>query len=262
MNGLTDGTEYKDYAAYTVRNAAYSTSVENDLENATLIIRKQIDKRYYYTEDYSATGSPTQQNEQNSDNPAGFYGSNTTVGGQAPDIAGNDANAYQEATDAVQTFIYRIEEYRTARTGDTDADHDGFNDEASLVFYETISFDSSDALNTFKYRIIKAEPGCKYIITELEDWSWKYKPSDAYSTAVTPEAASNGVSGDKLTVTVRKFGNVTVPPVDRNGRILSGDSVTYNNTAMATYYNIKDVADRNVEGDTYISENTVVREAS
>ena len=61
---------------------------------------------------------------------------------------------------------------------------------------------------------------------------------------------------------MRKFGNVTVPPVDRNGRILSGDSVTYNNTAMATYYNIKDVADRNVEGDTYISENTVVREAS
>ena len=259
VNGLTNGTEYKDYDAYTVRNAVYSTSIENDAENATIIIRKQIDKRYYHTEDYSATGTPTEENVQNSDNPAGFYGSAMTVGGQAPDIAGHDANAYQEATGAVQTFLYRIEEYRPAGEGDTDEDDDGFNDAAALVFYETISFDSGDALNTFKYRIIKAEPGCKYIITELEDWSWKYRPSDVQSTAVTPETAGNGVSGDKLTVTVRKFGHVTVPPVDKDGRIKSGDSVSYDNTAIATYYNIKDVADKDIEGDAGISENTVVK---
>ncbi|MBQ9900766.1 MAG: fibro-slime domain-containing protein [Clostridia bacterium] len=256
---LTNGTEYKDYAAYTVSNAAFSTSIENDVEKATIIIRKQIDKRYYYTEDYTANGTPTQNNKDNSDNPADLYGSNLTVGGQSPNIAGNDANGYQEATDAVQTFIYRIEEYAPAGTGDTDEDEDGYNDEANLVFYETITFDSSDALDTFKYRIIKAEPGCKYIITELEDWSWKYKPSNDASTAVTPEAAGNGVSGDKLTVTVRKFGNVTVPPVDVNGKITTGDSITYHDTAMATYYNIKDVTDKDIEGDTCMSENIAVK---
>lgn len=258
LSNYTDGTNYKSYVAYSARDGAYASTLENDITSATIILRKQIDKRYYYTKEYD--DAPDDDDKAISDNPAGFYGSLTTVGGQAPDVAGNDANAYQKATNAVQTFIYKIEEFKPGATSGT------YESNANRTFYETISFDSSDNLNTFKYRLIDADPSCKYVITEISDWSWKYKPNEdsAKKTAVEPTtegnvATSTDSSQNYYEVVITKFATVTIPPVDKNGKIASGDDVPHSNSAMASYYNTKDAADKDIEGDTYISENTATK---
>ena len=204
-----------------------------------IIIAKKIDHYYYNTND----------DYVDSDDPAAIFGKNFRVGGaQASD---DDANGYQAATNAEQTFIFRIDEYAPNGSG-------GYAESPQSTIYETLSFSSGDALDTYKYRVLAADTSCKCVITEITDWSWKYSPSDL---VITPSAGNtpNGYSG----ATIVAFGDNTIPTVDGNGSPVSGGgNKTYKNSAMAKFTNEKiESRVRDVEGDTSIVENEATRAA-
>ncbi len=217
--------------------------VVNRLAKGYIIIAKQVNHLYYYAHDENAL----------SDDPAGLFGHTITVGGKPP--TSDDVNGHQAATGAEQTFIFRIEEY--ARNGDD------YESSPQNVFYETISFGSGDALNTFKYRIIAVDSSCKYVVTEITDWSWKYS---AHTLEINPAVAVQGNSKTgNYKATIIKYGNVTVPEIDQDGNAVSGgDDQEYKNSALVAFTNIKNTDDeqhphdedtRDVEGDTSIIEN-------
>ncbi|MBQ1554189.1 MAG: hypothetical protein IIZ68_01895, partial [Clostridia bacterium] len=187
---------------------------------AYLIIGKKVNHLYYYENDSDTA---------NSDNPAGLLGTGLTVGGQMPET--NDANGYQRATNANQTFLFKIDEY------------DDPSGSVSRTFYETISFGTGDAVNTYKYRVIDADASHKYVVTEVTDWSWKYTGS-----AVSAEPTGNTKSDVTATVTVLT-GTYTVTPI-------GGSSTEYSNAAKVEFDNTKNPDTRDVEGDTDIAENT------
>ncbi|MBQ4397893.1 MAG: hypothetical protein II828_10260 [Clostridia bacterium] len=193
---------------------------------AYLIIGKKVNHLYYYEND-SDTG--------NSDNPAGLLGTGLTVGGQMP--AADDVNGYQRATNANQTFIFKIDEYEPNGSG-------GWNSIAT--FYETISFGTGDTVGSYKYRVIDADASHKYEVTEVTDWSWKYTGSAA---SALPDG--NSTSGVTATVTVFDATGYEVTPIG------GASSTQYANAAKVEFYNTKNPATRDVEGDTDIAENTV-----
>ena len=91
----------------------------------------------------------------------------------------------------------------------------------------------------------------------------RVEDSTTFKTAVEPTTGNVAKSTDSsqsyYEVVITKFATVTIPPVDKNGKIASGDDVSHSNSAMASYYNTKDAADKDIEGDTYISENTATK---
>lgn len=245
--------------------------VFNKLARAYLIIGKKID-HLYYNEKYN--------DEDNSDDPAGLFGTGMTVGGQTPGTASensDDINGYQRATDAVQTFIYKIEEFKKKADGDTDADNDGYADTAVKTIYETISFGSDDAVDVendaYKFRIIEADSSCKYVITELTDWSWKYS-----ATALTVSNDDENTTTGYTVATIYKFDTVSIPIIDATGSHYdkennneeysaedgAGNTVytkSYTSSAWAKFTNEKN-SKRDVEGDTCVEENSVPASAS
>ena len=228
-----------DYYKAATGAANYLLEATNEATMGYIIIAKKIDHYYYNTND----------DYVDSDDPAAIFGKNFRVGGaQASD---DDANGYQAATNAEQTFIFRIDEYAPNGSG-------GYAESPQSTIYETLSFSSGDALDTYKYRVLAADTSCKYVITEITDWSWKYSPSDL---VITPSAGNtpNGYSG----ATIVAFGDNTIPTVDGNGSPVSGGgNKTYKNSAMAKFTNEKiESRVRDVEGDTSIVENEATRAA-
>ena len=204
----------------TLNGADTRVNLVVGLGQAYLIIGKKVNHLYYYENDSDTA---------NSDNPAGLLGTGLTVGGQMPET--NDANGYQRATNANQTFLFKIDEY------------DDPSGSVSRTFYETIGFGTGDAVNTYKYRVIDADASHKYVVTEVTDWSWKYTGS-----AVSAEPTGNTKSDVTATVTVLT-GTYTVTPI-------GGSSTEYSNAAKVEFDNTKNPDTRDVEGDTDIAENT------
>ena len=167
--------------------------------------------------------------------------------GAAPSDATKDLNGYQAATDAEQSFIYKIEKYKPSGTG--------YESNPSETFYEVISFDSSKSVGTYYYKKIKADPTCKYVITELTDWSWKYKRIG--NPIVT------GGSGDGDTATITSFGDTLLTKdsilLVNVETVITDDNKSQTNSAKAEYTNNKNTTQKknDVEGDTSIKRNSI-----
>ena len=234
--------------------ANYRVEATNDATKGYIIIAKQIDHLYYNT-----NGT-----YDDSDAPAKLFGHSITVAGKPP--TDDDKNGYQAATNAEQTFIFKIDEYASDGNGGYVAN--------PVTFYETLSFGANDKPinNQYpkKYRILAADTSCKYVITEITDWSWKYSASDL-SITPTPAADGNVKTGNnQATIVVFNTTNgITIPVIDANGSMYAADGTTrltesgsstktYKNSALAEFTNSKITRPgRDVEGDTSIVENTV-----
>ena len=218
-----DSAQYFAASSAAIGNEAEFTNDRNVPENY-LIIRKTIDHLYYNTEN-AANG--------NGDNPAGLLDKNVTVGGASS--TSDDHNGYQAATEAEQTFIFRIDEY------------DNPSGSVSRTFYETISFATGDNLQ--KERLIKVDKTHKYVVTEEIGWSWKYAPG---ASTVSPTGDGNFVSGTSVTVN----GNYSAGPVT----VLIEGSPSVSNYARASFTDSKATQEqniRNVEGDVSVANNVV-----
>lgn len=184
----------------------------NDIENAYIILTKTIDELYYGA----------------NDNPAGLLGTGGTVGGATATT--DDPNGYEAATEAEQTFMFKISEYSSA-TAST----------ASKTFYEVISFPKGSGLSNSK--LIKVDPTKYYKVEEVSDWSWKY-------TFIGVSVTKNGTNGNSVSnkvATVHNFGETA----EFNG-------VTYSRTDTVTFTNNKKTDNtEDVEGDTSIMINII-----
>ena len=210
--------------------------IVNDIKNnkAYIILRKSIDHLYYFT----------QLGDNDSDDTAGLFSKYTTeafkptVGGAA--TTRDDVNGYQAATDAEQTFIFKIVEYANNDfTGET------------KTFYETLSFSlasptATDPANVTsglsgryaKNCVIKADPNKSYKIYEMNDWSWKY------SHDPDPEQTD-------------PF-NINIFSEDAYYYYVEGNeykSKKYANAFLADFENDKNPLKREVEGDVSIVHN-------
>lgn len=183
-----------------------------------IVVRKTIDKSYYFTE----------KNNDKTDNPAGLYNTTAKVGG----AAGNDdsdANGYQEATGAEQSFIFKIEEFDTANASGT----------ALNTFTEALSFTAAGT----KEFLIKVNPSHSYKVTEDTGWSWKYTLTGS---------SLNGTSKGTADVSVRKYSNSTNDYAPY-GSLQHCAIVAYTDKRQPTEGS--DLTKHNVEGDTSIAEN-------
>lgn len=211
---------------YTAVTGSSNFSVEfvNDIDSAYIIITKIINELYY---------GPN-------DNPAGLLGTGAVVGGVTltEDEKLIDPNGYEAATNAEQTFIFKITEYAgmdgngnlTGKTGE---------------FYETISFPKGSVLS--KSKIVKVDPTKYYTVEEVSDWSWKYTLEN---TTVT----KNGINGNSVSNKVATVHNFAEKA--------TFNSTTYNRTDTVTFTNNKKTDDtEDVEGDTSIMIN-IIRKAS
>ena len=236
--GPAVGTQTTPIAQYYTQAATNPTDIRlvvlNDIESAYIFLGKKIDHHYYYTVEGAG------------DNPAGLNTTTATVGAQTSD-ATKDLNGYQAATDAEQSFIYKIEKYKPSGTG--------YESNPSETFYEVISFDSSKSVGTYYYKKIKADPTCKYVITELTDWSWKYKRIG--NPIVT------GGSGDGDTATITSFGDTLLTKdsilLVNVETVITDDNKSQTNSAKAEYTNNKNTTQKknDVEGDTSIKRNSI-----
>ncbi|MGN0474939.1 MAG: fibro-slime domain-containing protein [Acutalibacteraceae bacterium] len=220
---LQTGAIAQYYTAVT-GSSDFSVEFVNDIDSAYLIITKMINELYY---------GPN-------DNPAGLLGSEAVVGGVTLTEAEKmlDPNGYEAATNAEQTFIFKITEYA------------GMDGNGSLTgktgeFYETISFPKGSVLS--KSKIVKVDPTKYYTVEEVVDWSWKYTLDN---TTVTKNGINgNGVS-DKV-ATVHNFAEQA-----------TFNSTTYNRTDTVTFTNSKKTDNtEDVEGDTSIMIN-IIRKVS
>lgn len=200
------------YYPVLANSTNFNVQFVNDIENAYIILTKKINELYY----------------GKNDNPAGLLGTGATVGGAT--ASADDPNGYEAATDAEQTFIFKISEYNSASAS-----------AASKVFYEVINFPKGSDLS--KSKLIRVDPTKYYKVEEISDWSWKYVLT---GVTVTKDGTNgNGVSS-KI-ATVHNFGETAM----FNGTVYSRtDTVTFTN-------NKKTDNTEDVEGDTSIMINVI-----
>lgn len=205
---------------YGFKSADSKVEIINTPSAYYIVLRKTIDKLYYHT----------QEGDGNTDNPAGLYNSSAKVGGATGNDP-NDANGYQEATQAEQSFVFTIVEY--------DSGGRGVN-----RFTEAISFGSDDTDRT-KAIVIKANTGHRYVITEQNGWSWKYS---FVSSQLNQEGTTDSVE-------------VTVPSGTSKYTEEYGDK---DHCAIVAYTNNHATdSKKDVEGDTSIAVNKAeVKKAS
>lgn len=200
------------YYPVLANSTNFNVQFVNDIENAYIILTKKINELYY----------------GENDNPAGLLGTGATVGGAT--ASADDPNGYEAATDAEQTFIFKISEYNSASAS-----------AASKVFYEVINFPKGSDLS--KSKLIRVDPTKYYKVEEIDDWSWKY-----VLTGVT--VTKNGTNGNGVSskiATVHNFGETAM----FNGN-------TYSRTDTVTFTNNKKTDNtEDVEGDTSIMINVI-----
>lgn len=196
-------------------NADEMLVLMHTLDVPYLVITKKINELYY----------------GQYDNPAGLLGTSATVGGAtATDV---DPNGYEAATQAEQTFLFKIEQ--STDSGST----------WSLLTYETISF-ASDATKSGDYytasKVIKGQTNTQYRVSELSGWSWKFNHA---STSIAKGTGDNS----NLIGTVTGF--------DPSQTVTYGGE-TYSNIAEVVFTNNKKVDGKeDYEGDTSVAHNTV-----
>ena len=207
---------------------------------AYIFLGKKVTQLYYHTTNGGG------------DNPAGLNNTTATVGGATS--TPNDHNGYEAATEAEQSFLYKIEEFQPNGSG-------GFESSASATFYEVISFPKNASINTYYYKKIKADPTCKYVITELTDWSWKYT-----SDGLLVNGGSTGASGVVATITPDMFGSINLTEGSKlllNGSVdITSANKAQSNSAKAEYANTRKDSKKDIEGDTSIKRNTVTIKAA
>ena len=205
-----------------------------------LILQKSIDKLYY----------------SGNDDPAGLL-AGTGPGHYSPTFGGVtgtaiDPNGYQGATNAKQTFVFKITDYPST-------DYSG----TPTVFYETITFDKNDITTTTsgyvtKFRILKLQKNHSYTVEEITDWSWKYKISSTDGLTISNENV-NANSRNGNIAKLKSF----VEELQPDGT--TGDTYKRKNAAKVTFKNDKQDAtndpERKVEGDTDIAVNKIERPA-
>ena len=243
------------YQAYKALPSMYAYTVTNRLGTQYLIICKTINKLYY----------------SEGDDPAGLLDGTLerfrTTGTYTPTFGGAtgtqyDPNGYEGATDAKQTFIFKISEYSTS----------AFSGTPSAVMYETITFEKGDIASTSatatKFKVLKVNADKHYKVEEVTDWSWKYtlsapidvSVSNASQTAYNADHTKPINHYDQATQKIGYFSvfDQTLSP--------DNDVHSYANAAMVTFTNNKHAGSNDVqskvEGDTSIEVNTFTKPAS
>lgn len=222
---------YYEVASGSYYGADAKAKVTNSPVAYYIILQKNIDQLYYHT--VKGTGDTN-----DTDNPAKLANSDVKVGGATGAV--NDANGYQDATKAEQSFIFTIVDSWTE--GETPKTN---------TFREVISFQQGEELVDGRFSItakpnvviIKAKPDHTYTITEESGWSWKY----AFASSTL-----NGTDKNSTSITV-----------------VANDDCTQDYTpksytkccALVVFNNEKNSAKKDVEGDTSRAENTATRTA-
>lgn len=212
QNDLYEDENQKVYQYHRAVGDESTVSVEafNADSTAYILLTKQIDYLYYNTQEpgnsYSTWvyNSNTGEYEQvtidpydDCDDPAGLAKRNVTVGGgESTDY---DYNGYEDATNAEQSFIYRIEKFERDN-----------HITPVLVYNEVISFAKPDWISNgyTLSKLLKVDSNYDYRITELTDWSWKYNRTATYvsPTLPFPEATlENSISADRKSVWVKTY---------------------------------------------------------
>ena len=220
---------------------------DRPLSEAYLIITKTIDNFYYFT----------QQNDTDTDNPAGLATRSATVGGGASST--DDHNGYQDATKAEQSFLFKIEKFTSGPMFDNGEGHDHYNSTYgnSGSFVDYISFGPEDfaAGRKSKSIVLKVDPNATYLVSEITDWSWKYKPASTNPIVVSPQGALEG--GDNgHNVVEGSYGQAdTFNTTFSEVYTTLGTTREVNNAARITFNNEKDLDKKDVEGDTTVADN-------
>ena len=213
----------KPYTSYTSPAADSTYELENDTLSSYLIIAKTIDKLYY-----SEGDDPSELRDVaiSNYNANGRY--SPTFGGAAGSAI--DPNGYEEATNAKQTFVFRITQYANNDfTGATD------------TFYEIITFERGDISTAddtaTKSKVLKIDPEKSYTVEEITTWSWKYSLG-------TPQASGTNTVDDNKVGKMNSFIEII------DGR---------QNAAKVTFINDKHKNDdqSKVEGDSDVAVNSM-----
>lgn len=217
--GLTTGPLAQYYAPLEEKPADWELTVINDVESAYMLITKNINELYYGVKD----------------DPAGLLGTGAAVGGAATST--DDPNGYEAATNAEQSFVFKICEYNSAPI------------ESSTpvkTFYEVISFPKGTTFDdgiASRSKLVKVDPTKYYTVEEVSGWSWKY---DFAGVTVTKNGTNGNAVSDK---------SATVHNFDEE---LTFNEVTYKRTDTVTFTNNKKTdGTEDVEGDTSIVTNII-----
>lgn len=213
----------KPYTPYTSPADDSTYELENDTLSSYLIIAKTIDKLYY-----SEGDDPSELRDVaiSNYNANGRY--SPTFGGAAGSAI--DPNGYEEATNAKQTFVFRITQYANNDfTGATD------------TFYEIITFERGDISTAddtaTKSKVLKIDPEKSYTVEKITTWSWKYSLG-------TPQASGTNTVDDNKVGKMNSFIEII------DGR---------QNAAKVTFINDKHKNDdqSKVEGDSDVAVNSM-----
>ena len=223
-----------------------------------LIIRKTIDHMYYNTEqeeDQTGDGKSGTDGDDPADLMSRFginttdYSKNLTVGDGTS--WADDVNGYQSATDAEQSFIFMIQEYN--------------GNQLVQTFYETISFthDKTNPASSIKQkeRLVKVNGDHKYVVTELTDWSWKYKPVSATVNPADGNSADT-TNYDDVTVNPGKYNTDSTTTVLIDGVTEVANVHNWARAAFTDHKEDQSQTKRNVEGDTSIKRNNITVKAA
>lgn len=272
------------YRRATGVNGISTVSVEafNADSSAYILLSKTIDWLYYNTHEYPSDSWSLNDYNSNgyyaqSDDPAGLAKRNVTVGGG--ESTAYDYNGYEDATNAEQSFIYRIEKFE--RNGD--------HITPVLVYNEVISFPKESEYDSEKKeytlsKLLKVDSNYDYRITELTDWSWKYNRTATYVSPTKPfpdATLENSISADKKSVWVKTYtvtsysGHTCNETLENNRNLahtpwrvyywqpndtysMSGYKDNLDYWTEVIFYNDKvDRTKRDVEGDVSIKRNFV-----
>lgn len=230
------------YTPYETNPSEYIYTFTNNTDKAIIVLYNEINHLYYY----------------NGDNPSGLASSTQTVGGL--DSASYDKNGYERATEAEQSFIYRITEYKITDSSLLKISTSNFTDEnlaeieekyaTGRVFYEVISFPKGDIdlskENFVKKRekLIRVDVDKQYKIEQLTDWSWKYELDGTPSVYSGSDywKVPNGVFIHSFDI-----GSNTQKNVETANGI---QSVSTANFSYVHFKNSDRTAARDIEGDT------------
>lgn len=207
---------YQAYTSVTGNSSTHYTYTNTNNE-AYIKITKTINELYYGA----------------NDNPAGLLDMDPKpLIGAISNSTEEDPNGYERATEADQTFIFKITEY-------SDEYHT-----VTKTFYETISFGINEG--TAKSKYIRVDPNKYYEIEETTDWAWKYNFS---TKSVDPTSGNDASDMTNTKIKIHTFSET-----------MDGET-QYLPIAKANYTNNKNTDKKDIEGDTAQIIN-IIRKAS
>ncbi len=240
----TSANGYSGYIAaydgdYLVDVKHNSYTFNNNVPSAVLVITKTVNELYYCKE------NPTDITES-------FIVGGVTNDNDTRLDSTKDPHGYERATEAEQTFVYRISEYEKTDTG---------YEHPTRVFYEEISFPiGSTAISTGvggyrRSKLIRVDESKNYVVEELSDWSWKY----TLNNSSVDSGATFTIDSTKAKITITGFNTTGSATIDN---VITADGeksgIMVSNYAHLKYTNNKQGSPKStVEGDVTVAENTV-----